>query len=92
MPFVGHNLTSKKMCDYYVRCLEQKLVDLSSTGECTAEECWNHLVLCHLLKSVLYCMVVLYIGIVKVWGFLPKNRSYKSAKYLLCDSMVDSIG
>ena len=26
-------------------------------------------------------MVVLYIGIKKVWGFLPKNLTEKSAKY-----------
>ena len=33
-------------------------------------------------------MVVLYIGIIKVWGFLPKNPTYKPAKYLLCDRMA----
>ena len=43
LPFVVHKFTSKEMCDNYNRCLEQKLVDLSSTNECTAEECWNHL-------------------------------------------------
>jgi len=32
--------------------------------------------------------VCLDIGIIKVWGFLPKNPTYKFAKYLLCDSMA----
>ena len=27
-------------------------------------------------------MLVLYIGIIKVWGFLPKNPTYKPTKYL----------
>ena len=40
LPFAVHKLDSKEMCDNYIGCLEQKLVDLSSTGECTAEECW----------------------------------------------------
>jgi len=35
-----------------------------------------------------YSMVVLYIGINKVWGFLPKNPTKKSAKYLLSNSMA----
>jgi len=34
------------MCDNYIGCLEKKLVDLSSTIECTAEECWNQLRSC----------------------------------------------
>ena len=36
----------------------------------------------------MYSTVVLYIGISKVWGFLPKNPTKKSAKYLLSDSMA----
>ena len=41
------------------------------------------------IKQLLsYSMVVLYIGIDKVWGFLPKNPIKKSAKYLLFDSMA----
>ena len=40
------------------------------------------------LTSVAISTVVLYIGIVKVWGFLPKNPTYKLAKYLLYDSMA----
>ena len=35
-----------------------------------------------------YSTIVLYIGINKVWGFLPKNPTKKSAKYLLSDSMT----
>jgi len=31
---------------------------------------------------------MVYIGINKVWGFLPKNSTYKSAKYLLSDNMA----
>ena len=38
--------------------------------------------------SISYSMVVLYIGINKVWDFLPKNPTKKSAKYLLSDSMA----
>ena len=38
LPFAVHKLASKEMCDNHVRCLEQKLEDLSSTSECTAEE------------------------------------------------------
>ena len=37
--------------------------------------------------NVSYSTVVLYIRINKVWGFLPKNPTKKSAKYLLTDSM-----
>lgn len=43
LPFAVHKLASKEMCDNYVRCLEQKLVDVSPASECTAEECWNQL-------------------------------------------------
>ena len=32
--------------------------------------------------------VLLYVGIIKVWGLLPKNPTYKPAKRLLCDSMA----
>ena len=39
--FAVCKLASKEICDNYVRYLEQKLVDLSSTSECTAEEYWN---------------------------------------------------
>ena len=35
----------------------------------------------HTLRE--YHIVLLYIGIIKVWAFLPKNPTYKSAKYLL---------
>ena len=42
--------------------------------------------------SVSYSTVVLYKGINKVWGFLPKNSTYKSAKYLLSESMAVLIG
>ena len=38
--------------------------------------------------SASHSTVVLYIGIIKVWGFLPKNPTYKSAKYLLCDHIA----
>jgi len=41
--------------------------------------------ICHLF---IFSTVVLYIGIDKVWGFLPKNPTKKSAKYLLSDSTV----
>ena len=37
---------------------------------------------------VSYSTVVLYIGINKVWGFMPKNPTKKSAKYLLSDRMT----
>ena len=40
-PFAVHKLANKEMHDSYIRCLEQKLVDLSSTSECNPEECWN---------------------------------------------------
>ena len=33
-----------------------------------------------------HSMVVLYTGIMKVWGFWPKNVTQKPAQYLLCDS------
>ena len=35
-----------------------------------------------------YSTVVLYTGIIKLWGFLPKNPTYKSAKCLLLNSMA----
>ena len=38
--------------------------------------------------KVSYSTVVLYIGIIKVWGFLPKNPIKKSANYQLFDSMA----
>ena len=38
--------------------------------------------------SLSYSTVVLYIGINKVWGFLPKNPTYKSTKYLLSNSIA----
>jgi len=31
-------------------------------------------------------MLVLYVDIMKVWGFWPKNLTLKPVKYLLCDS------
>ena len=40
------------------------------------------------LYRLSYSMVVLYIGIIKVRGFLPKNPTNKSTKYLLSDSMA----
>ena len=40
------------------------------------------------MTSLSYSTVVLYVGIIKVLGFLPKNPTYKPAKYLLCDSMA----
>ena len=43
LPFAMYKLVSKEMCDNYIRCLEQKLVDLSSTSEYTAKECWDRL-------------------------------------------------
>ena len=33
---------------------------------------------------------VLYVGIIKVWGFLPKNPTYKPAKHLLCEVTICS--
>jgi len=33
LPFAVHKLANKEMRDNYVRCLEQKLVDWSSTNE-----------------------------------------------------------
>jgi len=42
----------------------------------------------HQTRYVTYGTVVLYTGINKVWGFLPKNPIEKSAKYLLSDSMA----
>ena len=39
-------------------------------------------------KFISHSTVVLYMGIIKVWGFLPKNSTYKSAKCLLSDSMA----
>ena len=35
-----------------------------------------------------YTTVVLYIGIKKVWDFLPKSSIYKTAKCLLSDTMA----
>jgi len=48
---------------------------------------WNF---CDPIKAnvLSYSTIVLYIGIKKVWGFLPKNSIKKSAKYLLSDSMA----
>ena len=41
-----------------------------------------------MINMLSYNTIVLYIGINKVWGFLPKNPTKKSAKYLLSDSMT----
>ena len=43
LPFVLRTLTSQEVHDKYVRCLEQKLVDWSSSTEFSAEECRNQL-------------------------------------------------
>jgi len=37
---------------------------------------------------VSYSTALLYVGNMKVWGFLPKNPTYKPAKYLLCESIT----
>jgi len=40
------------------------------------------------VRHFLFYYGLLIIGINKVWGFLPKNPTYKSAEYLLSDSMA----
>ena len=40
------------------------------------------------MTELSYSTVVLYIEIMKIWGLLPKNHTYKPAKHLLCNSMA----
>jgi len=58
------------------------------SSECYLEVWWMKKKVCILKLFLSYSTVVLYIGINKVWGFLPKNPTYKSTKCLLSDSMA----
>jgi len=40
---------------------------------------YDNLSFFEVVRSSSYSTAVLYIGIIKVWGFLPKNPTYKPA-------------
>ena len=37
------------------------------------------------LEMFFVCYIILYIGIMKIWDFLPQNITPKPTLYLLCD-------